>query len=133
MTCGRFGSSPSPIPQPTLMRDLRRLINNNRCTSDVTFTTWKVGLFMLQGASCCEIEHFRALLYGGASRPNQENGQIVIHDVSYAVFLKVLEFLYTDTVSDISPNVAVPLLIVSEKYMLERLEGIAAKIEFVRA
>ena len=44
--------------------------------------------------------------------------------MSYAVFLKILEFLYTDTVLEIPPDVAVPLLIAAEQYLLLRLKGL---------
>ena len=38
--------------------------------------------------------------------------------------MKMLEFLYTDIVTDIPPDVAVPLLIASEQYLLDRLKGL---------
>lgn len=38
-----------------------------------------------------------------------------IKDVSYPVFMKLLEYLYTDTVEDIPPSLAVPLLIAAER------------------
>ena len=38
--------------------------------------------------------------------------------------MKMLEFLYTDVVTDIPPDVAVPLLIASEQYLLDRLKGL---------
>ena len=44
--------------------------------------------------------------------------------MSYAVFLKILEFLYTDTVLEIPPDIAVPLLIAAEQYLLLRLKGL---------
>mmetsp|Transcript_87498 Transcript_87498/g.243669 ORF Transcript_87498/g.243669 Transcript_87498/m.243669 type:complete len:171 (-) Transcript_87498:385-897(-) len=40
------------------------------------------------------------------------------------VFMKMLEFLYTDQVSEITPDLAVPLLIASERYLLDRLKGL---------
>lgn len=36
-------------------------------------------------------------------------------DVSHAVFLKLLEYLYTDTLSDVTANQAVHLLVASEQ------------------
>ena len=36
-------------------------------------------------------------------------------DVSHAVFLKLLEYLYTDTLSDVTPDQAVHLLVASEQ------------------
>jgi len=43
-------------------------------------------------------------------------------DISRDVFLKVLEFLYTDSVKDISHEISIPLLIVSERFCLDRLK-----------
>ena len=40
------------------------------------------------------------------------------------LYIKILEFLYTDMVTDIPPDVAVPLLIASEQYLLDRLKGL---------
>ena len=45
-------------------------------------------------------------------------------DVSYEVFMKILEFLYTDLVGEITSELAIPLLIASERYLLERLKGL---------
>jgi len=47
-------------------------------------------------------EHFCAMLYGGMRESTCK--EIEIKGVSYEVFLAMLEFLYTDTVSDISPR-----------------------------
>lgn len=38
-----------------------------------------------------------------------------LQDVSHAVFLKLLEYLYTDTLSDVTANQAVHLLVASEQ------------------
>ena len=66
------------------------------------------------------------MLYGGMRESFQENCHegVELKDVSYAVFLKILEFLYTDTVLEIPPDVAVPLLIAAEQYLLLRLKGL---------
>jgi hypothetical protein len=71
-------------------------------------------------------EHFRAMLYGGMRESFRETCHegVELKDVSYVVFLKILEFLYTDTVLDIPPDVAVPLLIAAEQYLLLRLKSL---------
>jgi hypothetical protein len=43
------------------------------------------------------------MLYGGMRESTCH--EIEVKDVSYEVFLAMLEFLYTDTVSEISPSV----------------------------
>ena len=46
-------------------------------------------------------EHFRAMLYGGMRESSSR--EVEVKDVSYEVFLAMIEFLYTDDVCDISP------------------------------
>ena len=57
------------------------------------------------------------MLYGGMRESFRETCHegVELKDVSYVVFLKILEFLYTETVLDIPPDVAVPLLIAAEQ------------------
>jgi hypothetical protein len=52
------------------------------------------------------------------------NVKIQISDVPYPVFVKIIEFLYTDNVTDIAPDIAVPLLMAAERYLLGRLKGL---------
>lgn len=42
--------------------------------------------------------------------------------MSRPVFLKIMEFLYTDRVTGLSMELAVPLLMAAEQYLLERLK-----------
>lgn len=95
-------------------------------------------------------EHFRAMLFGGMREsgakteiplPVCQHTQcpsrlvtigsltrvlllLLLQDVSYPVFMKMLEFLYTDEVGDIAADLAIPLLIASERYLLDRLKGL---------
>ena len=108
------------IPPPTLTDDLRKLINNKEF-SDITFIVDGKPIHATRAHLAVRSEHFRALLYGGM-RESEAGGEVVLQDVGYECFMKMLEFLYTDTVGDISPHVAVPLLITSERYLLERLK-----------
>jgi hypothetical protein len=62
------------------------------------------------------------MLFGGL-RENSER-RIVIHGVDYHIFLMIVEFLYTDQIPEISYEIAVPLLIAAELYMLDRLKAI---------
>ena len=41
---------------------------------------------------------------------------------------RILEFLYTDAVTDIDHDVAVPLLIAAERFLLDRLKGICEPV-----
>merc|ERR1711957_73889 len=55
---------------------------------------------------------------GGVRQP------IELRDVAHGVFLKVLEYLYTDTVSELTWDLGIPLLIASEQFMLDRLKAL---------
>jgi leucine-zipper-like transcriptional regulator 1 len=55
--------------------------------------------------------------------PDDTNA-ITLPDVSYEVFLKVLEFLYTDSVRDVSLETAIYLLMASELFLLDRLKAL---------
>lgn len=113
---------PVSIPPSTLLDDLRMLINN-RELSDVTFVIEGKKVYASRVHLAARSEHFRAMLFGGM-RESESGSEIVLSDVSYPVFMKMLEFLYTDVVSDIAPDLKVPLLIASERYLLDRLKGL---------
>ena len=49
---------------------------------------------------------------------------IEMPDVSYETFVDMLEFLYTDNVVSLTEDRAVPLLIASERFLLDRLKGL---------
>lgn len=51
-------------------------------------------------------------------------GEIDLPDVSHAVFLKVLEYLYTDSIQEVSLDLGIQLLIASEQFMLDRLKSL---------
>jgi BTB/POZ domain/Galactose oxidase, central domain len=62
-------------------------------------------------------------------------GGIEIQDVSYEVFLMVLEFLYTDTVCELTSSsssssleLGIHLLIASERFMLDRLKALCEDV-----
>lgn len=77
-------------------------------------------------------EPFRAMLFGsggpgGRFKEASSGGAgegIVVEDVSHAAFVAMLEFLYTDGVADMAPELAVPLLIAGERWMLPRLKAL---------
>lgn len=118
-----FRFQPLVIAAGTLVDDLRLLVNNKRF-SDVTFVVEGKPLYATRSLLAVRSEHFKALLFGGM-REAAVGAEIEISDVSYDVFLKVLEYLYTDHLEgDISADIAVPLLMASERYLLTRLKGL---------
>lgn len=132
----RFRLKPIGVPPPALVSDLERLINNPEL-ADVRFTVEGQEVYAHKAILAIRSEYFRVMLCGGMresmmmidSSPSSSDAAsstpIVLPDVSYSVFLKVLEFLYTDTLSRFtSLEVAIQLLIASEQFMLDRLKAV---------
>ena len=57
-------------------------------------------------------------------QPQGNLTEIDLPDVPYDVFMKVLEYLYTDSVQDVSLDLGIQLLIASEQFMLDRLKSL---------
>mmetsp|Transcript_33785 Transcript_33785/g.62533 ORF Transcript_33785/g.62533 Transcript_33785/m.62533 type:complete len:627 (-) Transcript_33785:73-1953(-) len=128
----KFRLKPVSVPPPALVNDLRRLINHPEL-SDVTFLVEGKEVHANRSILAVRSEYFKVMLYSGGMRESlaaaggagADSAQpIELKDVSYPVFLKVLEYLYTDSVRDVSLDVGIPLLIMSERFMLDRLKGL---------
>ena len=129
----KFRLKPVSVPPPALVADLSRLINHPEL-SDVTFLVEGEEVHANKAILAVRSEYFKVMLYSGGMRESHmssgdgEEGDsrapIEMKDVSHAVFLKVLEYLYTDSVREITPAIGVPLLITSELFMLDRLKGL---------
>jgi hypothetical protein len=61
-------------------------------------------------------------------RHGRERIPIEIRDVSYPVFMKVIEFLYTDGIQEMSTELSIQVLITSELFMLDRLKALCEDI-----
>jgi BTB/POZ domain len=117
--------------------DLLRLVNSPDL-ADVQFSVEGQPVYAHRAILAIRSEYFRVLLCGGMreSRMLEDDDEslggtsdkskiIALPDVSHSVFLKVLEFLYTDSLShDTSLEVCIHLLIASEQFLLDRLKAI---------
>jgi len=119
----KFRLVPVSIPPPLLVDDMTRLINNAEL-SDVTFLVEDKEVYANRAILAVRSEYFKVMLFTGRMRESlsQNNSSIEVRDVSYNIFLKVLEYLYTDSVRDLSLEISILLLIVSERFMLDRLK-----------
>uniref|UniRef100_A0A7S2L7C8 BTB domain-containing protein n=1 Tax=Leptocylindrus danicus TaxID=163516 RepID=A0A7S2L7C8_9STRA len=114
------------VPPPLLVHDLRRLINHAEF-SDVVFLVEGKEVYASRAILAVRSEYFRVMLYSGGMRESEDTSSpIHLEDISYDVFLKVLEYLYTDSVSDVADiaSVGIPLMILSERFMLDRLKSL---------
>jgi len=118
---------PIGVPSPSLISDFRRLINDPE-TSDVCFLVEGKEVRAHRAILAVRSEYFRAMLFNGHMRESAPNAHIEISDVSHSVFLKILEFLYTDTVNDVSLDLGIHLMVASELFLLDRLKAISEDI-----
>ena len=86
-------------------------------------------------------QYFHALLFGSTMRESiqteedvaagisaTERRPVEINGVSYAVFMKVLEFLYTDSIRNLDTELGIQVLFTSELFMLDRLKALCEDI-----
>ena len=124
------------VPPPSLVSDLSRLINHPEL-SDVTFLVEGREIQANRSILAVRSEYFRILLYNGGMKESIQSHEsaiagagpgyrppIELREVSYPVFSKVLEYLYTDNVTGVTLDLGIPLLIMSERFMLDRLKGL---------
>ena len=134
----KFRLKPIGVPPPALVKDFRRLIND-REMSDVSFIVEGRYVYAHRAILAVRSEYFRVLLFNGRMRESVQasaaagglanaDAPIELGDVSYTVFLKVLEYLYTDTIRNVSLELGIHLLIASEQFMLDRLKALCEDI-----
>mmetsp|Transcript_25862 Transcript_25862/g.37863 ORF Transcript_25862/g.37863 Transcript_25862/m.37863 type:complete len:612 (-) Transcript_25862:104-1939(-) len=129
----KFRLKPVSVPPPALVHDMKRLLNQPEL-SDVTFLVEGKEVYANRAILAVRSEYFRVMLFSGGMRESASStneaaaAPIEMQDITYPVFLKVLEYLYTDTVFDISLEIGIHLLIVSERYMLDRLKSLCEDV-----
>lgn len=127
----KFRLKPIGVPPMGLLQDLRRLVNEPDM-SDITFIVEGKEVYAHRAIMAVRSEYFRALLFNGHMRESVSatGGMkpIVLSDISHTVFLKVLEYLYTDALEDISLELGIYVLIASEQFMLDRLKALCEDI-----
>lgn len=115
------------IPPSALVNDMKRLMIREEM-ADVTFLVEGEEISANRAILAVRSEYFDVMLYGGMRESCRDKvgdaKPIELQDVSYAVFVKVIEYLYTDSVSELTWDLSVPLLIASEQFMLDRLKAL---------
>eukprot|EP00536_Pseudo-nitzschia_multiseries_P007689 jgi/Psemu1/196219/e_gw1.183.83.1 len=137
---------PICVPPSSLVDDFRRLLRNDPDTADVCFLIEGRKVHGHRAVLGVRSRYFRAMFFNGHTceskssnntssntnnSNNNNNNEIPIPGVSYATFRKVMDFLYTDTLGgdddenddNLSPELALSILIASELFMLERLKA----------
>lgn len=131
----RFRLKPIDAPPPALVSDMAKLINNPE-SSDVHFLVEGKDVYAHKAILSVRSKYFHAMLCSGNFREGsagpdtgpQHHAPVELPDVSYQVFMHVLEFLYTDTLRHVSLETGIHLLIASELYMLDRLKALCEDV-----
>lgn len=119
---------PICVPPSSFVADLRRLLHDTN-TSDVCFLVEGREIHAHRAILAVRSEYFQTMLFNGHMRESSdEHIPIEIPEMSHRTFSKVLEYLYTDSVGYVSPELGVQLLIASERFMLDRLKAICEDI-----
>jgi RCC1 and BTB domain-containing protein len=119
-------TDPGGIPKTSLLTssflgDLRRLINNSDF-SDVTFVVEDKPVHAHRAFLAVRCDHFRAMFSSGMKESREL--EIPIPNIRFPIFMALVEYIYTDVVADISPEVAIELYIAADLYTLDRLKGL---------
>lgn len=110
------------IPTSSLIPDLRSCVDDQRC-SDVTFIVEGKPVYAHK-LLCMRCSYFRAM-FDGQMRESQQK-TITINNVSYTVFLGLLEYLYTDEI-EINLDMAMDLFVAADQFGVDRLKKLCEK------
>ena len=120
---GAFGSNTVTVSS-SFIRDMKDMVDNDEF-ADVAFIVNNERVYAHRSILASRCEHFAAMFRSGM-RESVEN-EIHIPNVTKAVFILLMEYLYTETVT-IDIEYAVELYILSDLYQLERLKNICVTV-----
>ena len=133
----KFRLKPIGVPPSGLVNDFKRLVND-REMSDVCFLVEGQEVYAHRAILAVRSEYFRVLLFNGHMRESvqavedgnmsRSGAPIEVQNVSHTVFLKVLEYLYTDTIQHVTLELGIHLLVASEQFLLDRLKALCEDI-----
>lgn len=117
-------TDPGRIPKTsgltsTFIGDLRKLIDNSDF-SDVVFIVEDKPVHAHRAFLAVRCDHFRAMFSSGMIE--SKAAEIVIPNIRFPIFMALFEYIYTDVIADITPEVAIELFIAADLYTLDRLK-----------
>lgn len=107
------------------LHDMKEMVNDEEY-SDVTFIVEGQPIYALRAVLAKRCEHFAAMFRSGM-RESEEGAEIPIPTISRAVFLLILEFLYTDNCRCPIEH-AVELYIASDLYQISTLRDMCCVV-----
>mmetsp|Transcript_26022 Transcript_26022/g.29781 ORF Transcript_26022/g.29781 Transcript_26022/m.29781 type:complete len:494 (+) Transcript_26022:40-1521(+) len=108
-----------------LVTNLRGLVDDSTF-SDVTFLIEEKKIHAHKAILSAQCEHFRAMFSSGM-KESQET-VISIDDWSHSAYHQMIEFLYTGTIHDLSPEQALDVLGLADAYTLGNLKVLCESI-----
>ncbi len=127
------------IPASEYKTDMLGLLDNTDL-SDVTFLVEGREVYANRAILAARSTYFYTMLFGNmresiqtseeaaSNIPTFERKSIEILDVSYSVFMKMMEYIYTDALDNVNLDIGIQLLIASEKFLLDRLKAICEDV-----
>ena len=114
------------VPVTTAYSSQLRAMVNDEEFADVTFTVEDQPIYAHRALLAQRCEHFAAMFRSGM-RESAEKAVIPIPSMSRAVFMLLLEYIYTDSVK-IELDHAIELYIAADIYQLERLREMCCTV-----
>lgn len=109
------------IPKGAIMDDVHSLFNNKEL-SDLTVVVEGKPIYCNRAMLAVRCPVFKAMLYGPMREGQQKT--ISIPEARHEVFLRLIEYLYTDDIrSELEADAYVELLMLGEQYNLPRLKA----------
>ena len=106
----------------SLLSDLRTMLNNPDMFPDITFMVEDTAVYAHKAVLCSRSQHFSAMFNSGMKESREK--EIVVEDWTRQSFVAMLEFLYTGSVADLAPDVAVELMGLSDHHGLDGLKAL---------
>lgn len=120
---GAFGTNTMPVTT-SYVQNMRDMVDHEDF-ADVVFLVNEEKVHAHKSILACRCEHFNAMFRSGM-RESVER-EVKIPNVTKAVFLLLMEYIYTDSVM-IDVEYAVDLYILADLYGLERLRNICVTV-----
>ena len=109
-----------------LLENMKRLLGNEKLFPDVTFIVEGKPLHAHRAILAAQCDQFYAMFMSGMKESRET--EIRIPNWSHSAFRSMLEFLYTGSVDDFGPDIAVDLLGLADQYTLAALKSLCENV-----
>ncbi|KAJ1269238.1 hypothetical protein BS78_07G195600 [Paspalum vaginatum] len=121
-------SSSIPVPPSDIGQHLNKLLDSTD-GADVSFAIDGETFHAHRAVLAARSPVFRAELLGSMAEATMSS--ITLHDIAPATFRAMLRFIYTDELGDLPTEMFKHLLVVADRYALDRLKVICVSVDTV--